>query len=134
MITCDTTVLVAAFARWHADHGIAADALGRVDAVIDHVAIETFSVLTRLPPPRRAPSHLVAEFLDHHLPAVDRLPSPGSARVLGIARRTGIAGGAVYDLVVGLAAADAGATLLSLDRRALPTYVAANTRHELLIG
>lgn len=51
MIACDTSVLVAGFARWHAEHALAAAALHRVDAVVDHVAVETFSVLTRLPPP-----------------------------------------------------------------------------------
>ena len=64
MIACDTSVLVAGFARWHAEHTVAADALHRVDAVVDHVAVETFSVLTRLPPPRRVAPQLVTEFLE----------------------------------------------------------------------
>ncbi|MGI9062394.1 MAG: PIN domain-containing protein [Pseudonocardiaceae bacterium] len=133
MIACDTSVLVAGFARWHAEHALAAAALHRVDALVDHVAVETFSVLMRLPPPRRVAPQLVTEFLEHHFPApIKRLPSPGSSRVLDVARLAGVVGGAVYDLMVGLAAADAGATLLSLDRRAVPTYEAAGTGHELL--
>ncbi len=55
MIACDTSVLVAAFARWHESHMAAATAVRRCDALIDHAVIETFSVLTRLPAPRRAP-------------------------------------------------------------------------------
>jgi predicted nucleic acid-binding protein len=133
MITCDTSVLVAAFARWHADHAVAAVALGRVGVVVDHVVVETFSVLTRLPPPRRVPPHLVAAFLDTHFPATTpRLAGAPSTDVIGVARRAGIAGGAVYDLVVALAAAQGGATLLSLDRRAASTYEASGTGYELL--
>jgi hypothetical protein len=38
----------------------------------------------------------------------------------------------VYDLVVALAAGQAGAVLVSLDRRAASTYEAAGTAYELL--
>ncbi len=133
MITCDTSVLVAGFARWHTDHKSAAASIGRVGAIVDHVAVETFSVLTRLPPPRRVPAHLVTAFLDAHFPgSVRRLTSPPSPDVLDIAVRAGIAGGAVYDLVVALAAQRAGAVLLSLDQRAAKTYEAAGVEYELL--
>lgn len=133
MITCDTSVIVAAFARWHQDHPLAAVALGRVDALIDHVVVESYSVLTRLPPARRVPPPLVSAFLDHHFPAaVPRLGYPGSDAVLGSALPAGISGGAVYDLVVALTAARADATLLSLDRRATSTYETAGIRFELL--
>jgi hypothetical protein len=43
-----------------------------------------------------------------------------------------VIGGAVYDLVVALSAARAGAVLLSLDRRAATTYGAAGVDYELL--
>ncbi len=134
MITCDTSVLVAGFARWHTDHKTAAAAIRRVGAIVDHVAVETFSVLTRLPPPRRVPAHLVTTFLEGHFPdAVPRLASAPSADVLDIALRGGIAGGAIYDLVVALAAHRRGAMLLSLDQRAAATYDAAGVDYELLI-
>lgn len=133
MITCDTSVIVAAFARWHEEHPLAAAALDRVNALIDHVVVESYSVLTRLPPARRVPSSLVATFLDHHFPAViPRLGYPGSDAVLGSAVPAGISGGAVYDLAVALTAAQADATLLSLDRRASSTYEKAGIRFELL--
>jgi hypothetical protein len=61
-----------------------------------------------------------------------RLAGAPSAEVLDIAVRGGVAGGAVYDLVVALAAQRAGAVLLSLDRRAAPTYEAAGAKYELL--
>jgi predicted nucleic acid-binding protein len=135
VITCDTSVLVAAFARWHTDHRAAAAAVRRVDAIVDHVEVEAFSVLTRLPPPRRVPAHLVTAFLDGHFPgSVPRLASTPSTDVLDIAVRGGIAGGAVYDLVVALAAQRGGAQLLSLDQRAAKTYEAAGVEYELLGG
>jgi predicted nucleic acid-binding protein len=135
VITCDTSVLVAAFARWHTDHRAAAEAVRRVDAIVDHVAVEAFSVLTRLPPPRRVPAHLVTAFLDGHFPgSVPRLASTPPTDVLDIAVRGGIAGGAVYDLVVALAAQRGGARLLSLDQRAANAYEATGVEYELLGG
>lgn len=133
MITCDTSVLVAAFAGWHTAHDAAVSALARVDLLVDHVVVETYSVLTRLPAPHRAPAMLVARFLDHHFPAgIRRLPNPPSAVVVEAALTGGVVGGAVYDLLVGLAASQADATLLSLDRRAVPAYQAAGAGFELL--
>jgi predicted nucleic acid-binding protein len=134
VITCDTSVLVAAFARWHTDHRAAAAAVDRAGAIVDHVAVETFSVLTRLPPPRRVPPHLVTTFLDAHFPAaVPRLASISSPDVLDLAVRGGISGGAIYDLVVALAAQRGGAVLVSLDHRAAKTYDAAGVEYELLV-
>jgi predicted nucleic acid-binding protein len=132
VITCDTSVLVAAFARWHDQHALAATALQRVDTLADHVAVETFSVLTRLPPPRRVPPRLVMSFLDAHFPSTPRLRNAPSAEVLSTARRCGISGGAVYDLLVALTAGTGGATLVSLDRRAASTYDAAGIDYQLL--
>jgi predicted nucleic acid-binding protein len=133
VIACDTSVLVAAFARWHDSHAIATSAILRLDALIDHTVIETFAVLTRLPAPRRAPAELVTAFLDHHFPAgTPRLQCPGSAQILARAQLGGVAGGAVYDLLVALTAAGADALVLSLDRRATATYTAAKVAFELL--
>lgn len=131
MRVCDTSVLVAAFARWHEAHTAAATAVRSSDALVDHVAVETFSVLTRLPPPQRVAPDLVVAFLDRHYPGA-RLPGAPSMDVLGTAKDAGITGGAVYDLLVGLSARDAGATLVSLDRRAATTYAAAGVAHDLL--
>ena len=50
MITADTSVLVAGFASWHESHAAAREAL-RCARVVAHSLVETYSVLTRLPPP-----------------------------------------------------------------------------------
>ena len=52
------------------------------------------------------------------------------AEALGL--RLGVLGGAVYDGLVALSAAAHGATLLTLDRRALPTYRRCGVPHRLL--
>jgi predicted nucleic acid-binding protein len=43
-------------------------------------------------------------------------------RLLDVAAAERIAGGALYDAVVAATAREAGATLITLDRRAVPTY------------
>jgi AbrB family looped-hinge helix DNA binding protein len=62
VIAVDTSVVVAGFASWHEAHRSAA-ALARQPRVPAHVLVEAYSVLTRLPPPHRAPARLVATFL-----------------------------------------------------------------------
>lgn len=50
MIAADTSVVVAAFASWHEGHESALVALARRPRLPGHVALESYSVLTRLPP------------------------------------------------------------------------------------
>ncbi|MER3411087.1 MAG: VapC toxin family PIN domain ribonuclease, partial [Thermoleophilia bacterium] len=68
MTTPDTSVVVAAFARWHEQHEAARAAVREAEALVAPVAVESFSVLTRLPPPHRASPEIVVAFLDHHFP------------------------------------------------------------------
>ncbi len=133
MIAVDSSVVVAAFATWHEGHAVAAAALARKPRLPAHVALESFSVLTRLPPPHRAPADLVAEFLAASFPdAPLTLPGRAQLALVGQAARAGLAGGAIYDALVGATARHAGATLLTRDRRAIPTYEAVGAAVELL--
>ncbi len=50
------------------------------------------------------------------------MPAREQRRLTARLVELGIEGGAVYDGLVALTAADAGATLISLDRRAATTY------------
>lgn len=133
MIAVDTSIVVAAFASWHQSHASAAAALTREPRLPAHVAIESFSVLTRLPPPHRAPAVEVVEFLRARFQTAP-LALPGSAylELVRMVARAGLAGGAIYDALVGATAAHAGATLLTRDRRALAAYDLVGTRIELL--
>jgi hypothetical protein len=64
----DTSVVIAAFASWHESHDVARRALDRGLQLIEHCALETYSVLTRLPPPHRSFGEIVRDFLTARFP------------------------------------------------------------------
>jgi len=133
LIAVDTSVVVAAFASWHEGHPAAAAVLSRRPRVPAHVLVESFSVLTRLPPPHRAPADLVASFLEQRFreaPLV--LPARAHRDLVRKAADTGLAGGAIYDALIAATARHAGATLLTRDQRARPVYERVGVRHELV--
>jgi predicted nucleic acid-binding protein len=133
LIALDTSVVVAAFAAWHEGHDAAAAALTRRPRLPAHVVIESYSVLTRLPPPHRAPAAVVVAFLSARFPGAPLTLSGAAQRSLvGLAAREGLTGGAVYDALVAATAKRAGATLLTRDRRAIIAYEAVGVRYELL--
>lgn len=135
MTAIDTSVAVASFARWHEQHRAARDALRAGPRLIAHVAVETFSVLTRLPVPHRAPPSAVLAFLAHNFRAPWIGLPPGRYRLLlERASGQGIVGGAVYDALVAAAAEHAGETLVTLDRRALDTYRTMGAQVQFLAG
>jgi predicted nucleic acid-binding protein len=123
LIALDTSVAVAAFATWHELHDAALSALDRRPQLPGHVALETYSVLTRLPPPHRASPVLVRGFLDSNFdPPYLTLPGDRIAALVGELASAGITGGAAYDALIAAVAKDAGATLLTCDLRARRTY------------
>ncbi|MGH9362224.1 MAG: type II toxin-antitoxin system VapC family toxin [Thermoanaerobaculia bacterium] len=133
MIALDTSVVVAAFAVWHEGHEGAIAALARRPRIPAHVVIESYSVLTRLPPPHRAPAEVVEQFLSARFPAAPlTLPGDRQRDLVRLAVSAGLAGGAIYDALVAATVKQAGATLLTRDRRALPAYEAVGVRYELL--
>ena len=79
--------------------------------------------MTRLPAPHRSPAHLVNEFLAARFPEPPLVLGADRYRTLlaGLPEH-GIAGGAVYDALIAATATDAGATLLTIDRRGAQTY------------
>jgi hypothetical protein len=123
MIAVDTSVVVAGFASWHTMHGQAAEVLAEGPAVPGQVLAESYSVLTRLPPPHRAPPALVGEFLAERFPQPPLVLPARRLRefVLGFST-LGVVGGSVYDALVAGAAAHAGLTLVTCDGRATPVY------------
>lgn len=133
MIAVDTSVVVAGFASWHEGHRSAAAALARKPRVPAHVLVEAYSVLTRLPPPHRAPADLVATFLAERFrepPLV--LPARAHLELVATSARNGLAGGAIYDALIAATARHAGATLLTRDQRARSVYDRMRVRHELV--
>jgi predicted nucleic acid-binding protein len=132
--TADTSVLVAAFASWHEHHAVAFAAIGRVDAIVAHCLIETYSVLTRLPAPHRMTPEMVASYLDQSFGGhpVFGLPAAELRSLTTICSGKGLSGGAIYDALIAATCVHADLALLTLDVRARPTYAAIGADHELL--
>lgn len=129
----DTSVAVALTVADHRAHATTFEALAdRRLGLAGHAAFETFSVLTRLPPPARRTPAAVARVLATGFPH-SRFPSArAAASLLARLASIGIAGGSVYDALVGAAAAEHGLRLATRDRRALDTYRKLDVRVELL--
>ena len=134
MIAVDTSVAVAAALPWHEAHAAALSALPRAKTpLLAQVAVETYSVLTRLPPPQRVPASVARDYLTETfaLPPLV-LPPDRYGPLLDLAAEKGIAGGAVYDALVGATARETGAKLLTLDRRAVATYQLLEVDYQLV--
>lgn len=129
MIAVDSSVAIAGFAAWHEQHPLAVKALAQRPRLVAHAALETYSVLTRLPPPHRAQPGIVARFVQGRFPdEFLSLPAERSQELLPRLARDQILGGQVYDALIAITAAEYGATLLSLDRRAAVVYEAVGVR------
>lgn len=133
MKAADTSLVVAAFASWHENHEEARRALDKGLRMIEHCAIETYSVLTRLPAPHRAAGDVVRDFIDARFPGQFLRMSTADSRafILNLPDQ-GIAGGGAYDALVAATAARFGAELMTCDRRALPIYERYGVRVHLI--
>jgi len=129
----DTSVAVALVVADHEHHETTTSALGsRRLGLAGHAAFETFSVLTRLPPPARRTPSAVARVIEANFPDSRFLSACAAASLLTELAQLGIAGGGVYDALVAATAAEHRLTLATRDRRALETYRALDVRIELL--
>ena len=130
----DTSVAVALTVADHEHHEPTFRALGgRRLGLAGHAAFETFSVLTRLPPPARRSPAAVARLLAANFPHSRFLGARAAASLLGELETAGIAGGGVYDALVGAAASEHRLRLATRDRRALEIYRALEVDVELLL-
>lgn len=128
----DTSVAVALVTAGHEHHQATRKAVGsRSCGLCGHAAFETFSVLTRLPPPNRRTPAAVGRLLAHNFPGSRFLSAQGARRLHSRLASLGIAGGAVYDALVAAAAAEHGITLATRDRRAAETFRALDASFEL---
>jgi toxin FitB len=125
LLALDTSVAIPLLVRTHQWHAAARSTIAEATVCMTgHSQAETYSVLTRLPGDARVDPHDAARLLsvgferplliDGDL--VERLPS--------VLAEHQIAGGAVYDALVGLATVGLDVTLLTRDRRAAATYSA----------
>jgi predicted nucleic acid-binding protein len=129
----DTSAAIALLVQDHADHDSTFAALAnRQLGLAGHAAFETFSVLTRLPSTARLVPAAAYRLLSANFPHTRFLgPERCTALLAELADRR-IAGGSVYDALVGATAVEHGLTLVSRDHRALETYRALGVDVEFL--
>lgn len=129
----DTSVAVPLLVADHEHHRAVTSEIGaRRLGLAGHAAFETFSVLTRLPPPARRRPEVVARLLSTGFPATRFLGSEDAAGLLQRFASLGISGGRVYDALVGAAAAAHGLPLVTRDARALDVYRALGVELDVL--
>ncbi len=129
----DTSAAVALVVEDHAHHEAVRAALtGRRLGLAGHAAFETYSVLTRLPGSARRSATVVGEILRRSFPGSAFLPTEAAAALLVRLPELGLAGGAVYDALVGAASRHHGLVLVTRDRRAAATYRTLDVDHELI--
>jgi predicted nucleic acid-binding protein len=119
----DTSAAVALVVADHDHHEKTFQALrGRTLGLAGHAAFETFSVLTRLPPPARRTPATVTQLLAKTFPDTRFLGPRAAASLVATLGAIGIAGGSVYDALVGATANEHRLVLATRDRRALEIY------------
>lgn len=133
MKAADTSLVIAAFASWHESHEAARRALDDGLRLVEHCALETYSVLTRLPPPHRTSGGVVRDFMAARFsqPFLRLNEQAYKDFILGLPDH-GVTGGAAYDALVAATAAGCNAELVTCDRRALPIYERYGVRTQLL--
>ena len=133
-VLLDTSAAVALVVADHEDHAATVEALSkRRLGLSGHAAFETFSVLTRLPPPARRNPGTVAQLISVNFPGTRYLSAKAAGSLMNKLADLGIGGGAVYDALVGAAALEHGITLVSRDVRARETYRRLGVDVEMLV-
>lgn len=122
-LALDTSVAIALLVATHRAHAaVSRWCDGREVALSGHAVAETYSVLTRLPGDLRLAPADAARLLSERFVQPLLLGPEVAARLPDVLSRLGIAGGAVPDALVALAAREHGAALATRDARAKATY------------
>ncbi|MEI8104244.1 MAG: PIN domain-containing protein [Actinomycetes bacterium] len=128
-IALDTSVAVPLLVRTHKAHPDVVDWWhGREISLSGHALAETYSVLTRLPGDLRLLPADAARLLTTRFAAPLLLAARTQARLPELLSQLEVAGGAVYDALVGLAAVEHDLALATRDARARTTYEAVGAR------
>ena len=122
-VAIDTSVAIPLLVRSHHDHAAVVRWWDRQEiALSGHALAETYSVLTRLPGDARLAPADAARLMNARFSAPLVLSRSLTRRLPDTLSRLGLAGGAVYDALVALAAKEHGAALATRDARARGTY------------
>jgi predicted nucleic acid-binding protein len=129
----DSSVTIAALLAGHPAHETASKALACCGTTIAHAAVESYSVLTRLPAPHRVDAATAATVLKERTPETHVALDPGQhAQVPTRLATAGVSGGATYDGLIALVALEHDLELLTRDKRAVRTYRALDVAYRLL--
>jgi toxin FitB len=124
-VAVDTSVAVPLLVRSHHDHAAVVRWWNGQDITLTgHSLAETYSVLTRLPGDARLAPADAARLLKARFSPPLVLSSAHTRKLPDTLSRLGIAGGAVYDALIALAAKEHAAALATRDARARGTYEA----------
>ena len=125
LLALDTSVAVPLLVRRHQWHSAARSVVAGLNVCLTgHSQAETYSVLTRLPGDARVDPQDAARLLSVGFERPLLLDGAVIERLPAVLAEQQIAGGAVYDALVGLATVGVDVTLLTRDRRAAATYTA----------
>lgn len=133
MLMLDTSAAVPLVMRNHDAHLVVDAAVGSDEPRLgSHAALETYSVLTRLPgdarlAPADASTLIASRFGDPIVPSISL-----STRLVERLGQLRVAGGAVYDALIALTAEEAHLELLTRDRRASATYRKLHVQHRVI--
>jgi len=131
----DSSAALALVLADHPAHEATTRALsGRPIGLAGHAWFETYSVLTRLPGAMRRSPTAVGRLLRENFPGSGFLDASVAADLSVELARLGIAGGSVYDALVGAAARQRALPLVSADFRARATYEALGIDVEWVTG
>ena len=128
-LALDTSVAIPLLVQTHRDHAAIVRWCDARQLVLSgHAVAETYSVLTRLPGDVRITPVDAARLLGDWFGAPLLLGPETAARLPEVLSGLGIAGGAVYDAIVALAAVEHDAELATRDVRAKATYETVGAR------
>jgi toxin FitB len=122
-VAVDTSVAVPLLVRSHREHAaVVRWWRGQEVALSGHALAETYSVLTRLPGDARLAPADAATLLQVRFAAPLVISAARARKLPDTLSRLGVAGGAVYDALVALAAKEHRTVLATRDARARATY------------
>lgn len=128
-VALDTSVAVPLLVQTHQAHADVVRWWAHREVVLSgHALAETYSVLTRLPGDLRMEPGDAAELLERRFAPSLVLGARTARRLPAVLSRQGIAGGAVYDALIALAAREHGHDLATRDARAKDTYEKVGVR------
>lgn len=133
-VAVDTSVAVPYLLASHvAHHATRRHLTERTPTLTGHSLAETYSALTRLPADARLAPVDAVTLIEANFDAPAVLAPEVAASLPQLLAPLGVAGGAVYDAMVALAARAADLPLATRDRRAASTYAALRVEVELVV-